>query len=170
MGESPGDAVVDPDGEVFGYPGLHVLDGAILPSATGATPSHTIAAVVERCIERAIRRITGNQEWSAPERADAHPITLPEDKPTTPAAGTAPPRTPIAGMLFTETMRGILTPTQLASPAVAAPRRRGRSASPAGHAQDGAEDGRAGPRSNGLRASFRVTISSPDIDKLLLHP
>src|SRR5258708_14102020 len=101
MGESPEQGVVDPDGEVFGYPGLHVLDGAILPSATGANPSHTIAAVAERCIERAIRRITGNQEWSAPERPDAHPITLPQAKLTIPAAGTAPPRTPIAGMRFT---------------------------------------------------------------------
>ena len=73
MAESPADGVVDPDGEVFGYPGLHVLDGAILPTATGANPSHTIAAVTERCIERAIRRITRNEEWSAPERAQGRP-------------------------------------------------------------------------------------------------
>ena len=78
MASSPADGVVDPDGEVFGYPGLHVLDGAILPTATGANPSHTIAAVTERCIERAIRRITRNEEWSAPERAQAGPSSCPK--------------------------------------------------------------------------------------------
>jgi len=169
MGQSPEQGVVDPDGEVFGHPGLHVLDGAILPSATGANPSHTIAAVAERCIERAIRRITGNREWSAPERADAHPIRLPEDEITIPAAGTAPPRTPIAGMRFTETMRGTLTPTPPALQAVPAPRRHGRSASPTGGAHY-AEDERAGPGSDRLTASFRVTISCPDLDKFLVDP
>lgn len=143
MGESPGDGVVDPDGEVFGYPGLHVLDGAIMPSATGANPSHTIAAVAERCIERAIRRITRNQEWLAPERADVHPIRLPEDEITIPGGGTVPPRTPIAGMRFTETMRGTLVPIP------PAPRT---------------------PASESLMASFRVTISSPDLANLLADP
>jgi cholesterol oxidase len=170
MGQSPEHGVVDADGEVFGYPGLYVLDGAILPSATGANPSHTIAAVAERCIERAIRRITGNQEWSAPERADAHPITLPEDKITIPAAGTAPPRTPIAGMRFTETMRGTLKPTPAASQPAAASRRRRHAASPAGRAKDGSEEVHAGPKPDGLKASFRVTIASPDLDKFLVDP
>lgn len=170
MGQSPQEAVVDSDGEVFGYPGLHVLDGAILPSATGANPSHAIAAVAERCIERTIRRITGNQEWSAPERADAGPIRLPEDKITIPAAGTAPPRTPVAGMRFTETMRGTLTPTPTVSHTVASPRRRDRPPSAAGGAQDGATDERAEPASSSLKASFRLTISSPDLDKFLVDP
>lgn len=110
MGASAADGVVDADGEVFGYPGLHVLDGAILPAATGANPSHTIAAVTERCIERAIRRITGNAGWSAPDRAQAGPIVLPEDQVTIPPGGTSPPRTAMVGMRFTETMRGMLAP------------------------------------------------------------
>ena len=37
--------VTDGQGQVHGYPGLYVLDGAILPAATGVNPSHTIAAV-----------------------------------------------------------------------------------------------------------------------------
>ena len=41
-------------------------DGAALPGATGANPSSTIAAVAERCIEVAVRRITGNRDWSRP--------------------------------------------------------------------------------------------------------
>jgi len=50
MGVSPADGVVDHRGEVFGYPGLHVLDGAIVPEAVGVNPSRTIAALAERAI------------------------------------------------------------------------------------------------------------------------
>jgi cholesterol oxidase len=49
MAASPGDGVVDAvNGEVFGHPGLHVADGSVMPSAVGANPSLTIAAVSER--------------------------------------------------------------------------------------------------------------------------
>ncbi len=48
MGESPADGVVDAAGQVFGYPGLYVLDGAIVPRALGLNPSRTIAALAER--------------------------------------------------------------------------------------------------------------------------
>jgi cholesterol oxidase len=40
--------VVDHRGEVFGYPSLYVIDGAIIPVAIGLNPSKTIAAVSER--------------------------------------------------------------------------------------------------------------------------
>lgn len=40
--------VVDHKGEVFGYPGLYVADGAIVPRAIGLNPSRTIAALAER--------------------------------------------------------------------------------------------------------------------------
>jgi len=33
---------------VFGYPGLHVVDGSIVPVPIGRNPSHTIAALAER--------------------------------------------------------------------------------------------------------------------------
>jgi cholesterol oxidase len=39
MATTSADGVVDPSGQVFGYPGLHVLDGAILPAAVGVNPS-----------------------------------------------------------------------------------------------------------------------------------
>ncbi|BBA36949.1 choline dehydrogenase [Methylocaldum marinum] len=48
MGSSIADGVVDHKGEVFGYPGLYVADGAIIPRAVGLNPSRTIAALAER--------------------------------------------------------------------------------------------------------------------------
>ncbi len=106
MGTEPGIAVVDPDGEVFGHPGLYVLDGAALPSATGANPSLTIAAVAERCMEVAVRRLTGSSAWVAPERGAAEPREVPEDAVVRAVSARAGPRRLVPGISFTETMRG----------------------------------------------------------------
>jgi cholesterol oxidase len=91
MADSADAGVTDANGEVYGYPGLFVLDGAILPGATGVNPAHTIAAVSERNIEVAIRRFTGNQNWRAPEAAFAKPIIDPLASMTLPPGGTLPP-------------------------------------------------------------------------------
>ena len=48
MGATPETGVVDHTGKVFGYEGLYVLDGAIVPEAIGINPSRTIAALAER--------------------------------------------------------------------------------------------------------------------------
>lgn len=48
MGTSQDNGVVDHRGAVFGYPGLYVADGAIIPKAIGLNPSKTIAALAER--------------------------------------------------------------------------------------------------------------------------
>ena len=77
MADDEGKGVTDAGGEVFGYPGLYVLDGGALPAATGVNPSHTIAAVAERNVEAAIRKLTGNSAWRAPEAASAHAIQDP---------------------------------------------------------------------------------------------
>lgn len=50
MGTGPESGVVDHRGELFGYPGLSVLDGAIVPEAVGVNPSRTIAALAERAM------------------------------------------------------------------------------------------------------------------------
>jgi cholesterol oxidase len=108
MSEREEEGVVDPYGNVFGYPGLHVLDGGIIPVAIGANPSHTIAAVAERCIEAAIRRLPGRERWRAPEADDAATLAPPEDRVSIPPEGTAPPVVQSAGLLWRETMRGSL--------------------------------------------------------------
>ena len=48
MGDSPDRGVVDQWGEAFAYPGLHVVDGSVMPGPVGANPSLTIAAFAER--------------------------------------------------------------------------------------------------------------------------
>ena len=39
-----------PQGEVFGYRNLFVIDGAIVPEAVGVNPSRSIAALAERAV------------------------------------------------------------------------------------------------------------------------
>ncbi len=48
-------SVCDLEGRVHGQPGLYVLDGALIPGSTAAcNPSMTIAAVVERAMDRIV--------------------------------------------------------------------------------------------------------------------
>jgi cholesterol oxidase len=52
MSDDPGAGVVDDAGKAYGYDGLYVLDGSIVPTALGVNPSKTIAALAERGVER----------------------------------------------------------------------------------------------------------------------
>ncbi|HEX5781233.1 MAG TPA: GMC family oxidoreductase [Solirubrobacteraceae bacterium] len=52
MGRFPGEGVVDPYGNVFGYPGLYVADGSVMPGPVGPNPSFTIAALADRFADR----------------------------------------------------------------------------------------------------------------------
>jgi cholesterol oxidase len=52
MGRNPGAGVCDPYGEVFGYPGLYIADGAAMPGPVGPNPSLTIAALADRMCTR----------------------------------------------------------------------------------------------------------------------
>jgi cholesterol oxidase len=48
------EGVVDAYGQVFGYPGLSVADGAVMPGTVGPNPSFTIAALANRFADRTI--------------------------------------------------------------------------------------------------------------------
>jgi len=53
MGDKSDEGVVDArTGEVFGHPGLYVMDGSIIPTSIGPNPSLTIAAIAEMFAER----------------------------------------------------------------------------------------------------------------------
>jgi cholesterol oxidase len=57
MGTSAATGVVDDHGEVFGWHGLFVTDGAALPGAVGPNPALTIAACALRAAERIDERL-----------------------------------------------------------------------------------------------------------------
>lgn len=48
MSDTPAAGVTNDCGEVWGYPGLFVADGALMPAAIGVNPSATISAIAER--------------------------------------------------------------------------------------------------------------------------
>ena len=51
--------VVSPHGEVYGYPGLFISDGSVIPTAIGFHPAMTIAAVSERIAEAVVDSYAG---------------------------------------------------------------------------------------------------------------
>lgn len=56
MGRSDEEGVVDPNGQVFHYPGLYVADGAVMPGPVGPNPSLTIAALADRFADHMVAR------------------------------------------------------------------------------------------------------------------
>jgi len=66
MGDTAENGVVDQWGEVFGYPGLYVSDGSIIPTPIGINPSRTISALSERIAERLIEEINGPAKVQIP--------------------------------------------------------------------------------------------------------
>jgi cholesterol oxidase len=59
MGHDKQVGVVDSYGEVFGHPGLYVLDGSIMPGPVGPNPSMTIAAVSDRAADHIVDQHKG---------------------------------------------------------------------------------------------------------------
>ncbi|MGV2900283.1 FAD-dependent oxidoreductase [Microbacterium sp. AGC62] len=53
---APENGVVDPYHRVWGYPGLHVVDGSAVPANPGVNPSLTITALAERALSYWPRR------------------------------------------------------------------------------------------------------------------
>jgi cholesterol oxidase len=52
MGARPEEGVIGPNAEVFGHPGLYVVDGSMVPSNLGVNPSLTITALAEHTMSQ----------------------------------------------------------------------------------------------------------------------
>jgi len=52
MGEAPSSGVIDTDNQVFGHPGLFVVDGSMIGANLGVNPSLTITALAERAMSK----------------------------------------------------------------------------------------------------------------------
>ena len=50
IGDGPETGVVDPYHRVYGYDGLHIADGSVVPANLGANPALTITAMAERAM------------------------------------------------------------------------------------------------------------------------
>ncbi|MBT2595464.1 GMC oxidoreductase [Arthrobacter sp. ISL-72] len=61
-GRNSSEGVCDSFGEVFGYPGLYVVDGAVMPGPVGANPALTIAAFAERTCDRILNGRAGDNQ------------------------------------------------------------------------------------------------------------
>ena len=86
MGRDPSPGVCDPYGEVFGYPGLYVADGAAMPGPVGPNPALTIAALADRMctwlLDKAPATRGGERTWScAGAAADPGQPTRPSRPP-----------------------------------------------------------------------------------------
>lgn len=57
MGADPATAVVDADHQVYGSPGLYVIDGSAVPTALGVNPQVTIMALATRAAQRLAARL-----------------------------------------------------------------------------------------------------------------
>lgn len=58
MGRSVSEGVIDTNHEVFGYPGLYVIDGSAVSANVGVNPSLTITALAERAMSKIAGRGT----------------------------------------------------------------------------------------------------------------
>jgi cholesterol oxidase len=98
MAVSEGDGVVDPHGNVFGHPGLHIADGSVMPGPVGANPSLTIAALADRFADSIVEG--GRGALPATPRLS---VAVPE------LAATPEPVGVPTALSFTEEMKGYLT-------------------------------------------------------------
>ncbi|MEV6470364.1 FAD-dependent oxidoreductase [Kitasatospora sp. NPDC051702] len=155
MGRHPGEGVCDAHGEVFGVPGMYVLDGSALPGPVGANPSLTIAAFADRACDHLLA------ERAAPRAAATAPAPAPTAAAVpaaaaAPAPNPAPPPTPVpsvdggrgpTSLSFTEEMKG--------------------------HVALGVTDpgqGRALGRAQHRQLMFHLTITAHDVDRFVADP
>jgi len=59
IGATPEEGVISAEHEVFGYPGMYVVDGSAVPGNLGVNPSLTITALAERAMARMLATSSG---------------------------------------------------------------------------------------------------------------
>ena len=71
MGKNSTEGVVNKNFEVFGYPGMYILDGSVVQGNVGVNPAFTITALSEYAIYQ-IPEKTGNTNLSLEEQLNKH--------------------------------------------------------------------------------------------------
>ncbi len=141
MGRDRAAGVCDSYGEVFGYPGLYIADGAAMPGPVGPNPSLTIAALADRMSTRLLEqpppRSAGGDRSGGGNRA-------PGKEQRSPALRQAGPGQEQTSLSFTEEMSGMCSPKARALNAA----------------------GRAGQEP----IAFRLTITAGDVERFLDDP
>jgi len=61
MGRNKEEGVINSNHEVFGYPGLYIVDGAAISANVGVNPSLTITAMAERCMSSIPHKISAKR-------------------------------------------------------------------------------------------------------------
>jgi choline dehydrogenase-like flavoprotein len=111
MSDDPKTGVTSPFGEVYGCPGLFVMDAAAFPTSVGVNPSATIAAVAERGMAKLVgepeHKHAAAEWWAQQSWRGEEKIAL---EPCRNAAGKKTVNRPI-GIAFDETMTGFHWPT-----------------------------------------------------------
>jgi cholesterol oxidase len=153
MGRHDREGVCDSYGEVYGHPGLYVLDGSLLPGPVGANPSLTIAAVADRAATHLLETTAAASHISPPPAEDLPQATSepqPDDVETpavAPVDLVAAVAAGASGVKFTEQMKGF------AALGVDDP-------------QTGHDEGKKARE----RMMFELTISVDDVDRFVSEP
>ncbi|WP_313814247.1 GMC oxidoreductase [Glutamicibacter sp.] len=106
IGSNDQEGVCDSFAEVFGQPGLYVVDGAAMPGPVGPNPSLTIAAMADRACERLLEQPWSTRKHSRGNSASDADEDTAQQRPQSPSKPMNPRATSVA---FTETMRGHFT-------------------------------------------------------------
>jgi cholesterol oxidase len=74
IGRSTEDGAVDDHFRIFGYPGLYVVDGSVMPGNPGVNPSLTITALAEYAMEAIASNGEGRAVWPGADPLDAEAV------------------------------------------------------------------------------------------------
>ncbi|MFD0905209.1 GMC oxidoreductase [Actinomadura sediminis] len=193
MADHPGRGVCDAFGEVHGFPGLYIADGAAMPGPVGPNPSLTIAAHADRMATRLLEGAgrgartparTTARDVPAPGGAGAAGVSVPVRTGAEPVGGStgspdragngaayAPEPGSRGGTRGPSAAASGRTPPPLAGSAGAAATSLSFTETMKGSVTYGVADPRAGAADPGREPlSFRLTITADDVDRFLAEP